>query len=122
LVAGYSRGKIYRTKLVKTPAGYVAQNQLLAALNMLTVDACVSPKGDLVIAVHSGGPDWGSGPSGKGRLYKVSYTGKDLPQPMLAWPHGPREVRVAFDRPVDPEHFRDLASRVRIEYGRYVSA
>src|SRR5439155_21379706 len=50
-VAGYSRGKIYRTKLIKTPAGYVAQNQLLASLNVLTVDACVSPQGDLVVAV-----------------------------------------------------------------------
>ena len=27
LVTGYSRGKLFRTKLAKTPAGYVAQNQ-----------------------------------------------------------------------------------------------
>src|SRR2546421_3032486 len=33
-VAGYSRSKLYRTTLVKTPAGYVAQNNLLACLNM----------------------------------------------------------------------------------------
>ena len=31
LVTGESRGKLYRTKLVKTSAGYVAQNQLIAA-------------------------------------------------------------------------------------------
>src|SRR5262249_2972129 len=30
LVAGYSRGKLWRTKLIKTAAGYVAQNQLIA--------------------------------------------------------------------------------------------
>src|SRR5262245_45415483 len=70
LICGESRGKIYRTQLVKTPAGYIAQNHLLARLNMLTIDACVSPKGDLVATVHSGPPDWGTGPSGKGRLYK----------------------------------------------------
>ncbi|HEY0454775.1 MAG TPA: hypothetical protein VGE41_00260, partial [Verrucomicrobiae bacterium] len=35
-VSGYSRGKLYRTKLVKTAAGYVAESQLLASLNMLT--------------------------------------------------------------------------------------
>ena len=29
LVTGYSRGKLFRTKLVKTPAGYVARNQVL---------------------------------------------------------------------------------------------
>jgi putative heme-binding domain-containing protein len=122
LVTGYSRGKLYRTRLVKTEAGYVAQNQLIAALNMLAVDACVSPRGDLVIAVHGGGPDWGSGPSGKGKLYKLVYTGKDLPQPVLAWPQGPREVRVAFDRPLEPGQLRDLAGKAAIEYGQYVSA
>jgi putative heme-binding domain-containing protein len=122
LIAGYSRGKLYRTKLVKTPAGYVAMNQLIAGLNMLALDACVSPKGDLVIAVHGGGPDWGNGPTGKGKLYKVSYTGKDLPQPVLTWPQTPREVRVAFDRPLEPEQLRSLASKTVIEYGKYVSA
>jgi putative heme-binding domain-containing protein len=121
LVCGYSRGKLYRTQLVRTESGYVARTQLLAALNMLACDACVSPQGDLVIAVHGGGPDWGSGPLGKGRLYKVSYTGKTLPQPVLAWAHAPREVRIAFDRPVDPEHLRGLASRVGIEYGLHVA-
>jgi glucose/arabinose dehydrogenase len=82
IITGYSRGKLYRTKLVKTESGYVAQNQLIAALNMLAVDACVSPQGDLVVAVHGGGPDWGNGPNGKGKLYKISYTGKDLAQPV----------------------------------------
>jgi putative heme-binding domain-containing protein len=122
LVTGYSRGKLYRTQLVKTDAGYVARNQLLASLNMLAVDACVSPNGDLVVAVHSGGPDWGSGPRGKGKLYKISYTGKDLPQPVLVWPQTPHEVRVAFDRPLDPEQLRNLSGKVAIEYGKYVSA
>src|SRR5262249_34491093 len=30
-------------------------------------------------------------------------------------------VRVAFDRPVDPERLRGLGSRAAIEYGRYVA-
>jgi putative heme-binding domain-containing protein len=120
-IAGYSRGKLYRTKLVKTPAGYVAQNQLLGALNMLACDVCVSPKGELVIAVHSGGPDWGSGPRGKGKLFKVCYTGAELPQPVLVWAQGPREVCIAFDRPIEPDHLRAIASRVVVEYGKYVS-
>lgn len=122
LMAGYSRGKLYRTQLVKTPAGYVARNHLLASLNMLTVDSCVSPKGDLVVAVHSGGPDWGSGPTGKGKLYKIAYTGQDLAQPVLAWPQGPQEVRIAFDRPIAADHLKNLVGRTSIEYGRYVSA
>src|SRR5207244_12989545 len=43
LVCGESRGKLYRTRLVKTACGYVAENHILASLTMLTVDACVSP-------------------------------------------------------------------------------
>jgi putative heme-binding domain-containing protein len=122
LVTGYSRGKLYRTQLVRTERGYVAQNDLLAALNMLTADACVSPQGDLVVAVHSGGPDWGSGPSGKGKLYKIRYSDKESPQPLFAWAQGPHEVRIAFDRPLDLERLRGLASSASIEFGRYVAA
>jgi putative heme-binding domain-containing protein len=119
-LTGYSRGKLYRTKLVSTPSGYVAQNQILACLNMLAVDCCVSPKGDLVVAVHSGQPDWGSGPAGKGKLYKISYTDKEVPQPLFAWASGPQEVRIAFDRELDPLQFKDLAKQVTIEYGKYL--
>lgn len=122
LVTGYSRGKLYRTTLVKTQAGYLARNQLLANLGSLPCDACVSPRGDLVVAVHSGGPDWGSGPSGKGKLYKISYEGKDLPQPVLAWSQGPQEIRIAFDRPLDPTQLHGITAGLSIEFGTYVSA
>ena len=122
LVSGYSRGKLFRTKLVKTPAGYVAQTALWAVLNKLTVDACVSPAGALAVATHSGGPDWGSGPTGQGTLYKITYTDRDHPQPVLAWAESPREVRVAFDRPLDPGSLRDLARGTTIAAGRSVSA
>jgi putative heme-binding domain-containing protein len=121
-VAGYSRGKLYRTKLVKSTGRYVAQNQLIASLSKLAADACVSPKGELVVAVHSGGPDWGSGPSGKGTLYKIRYAGKDLPQPVLIWPHDAREVRVAFDRELEPSQVQNLSGKIALEYGKYVSA
>jgi putative heme-binding domain-containing protein len=122
LITGYSRGKLYRTQLVHTQAGYVARNHLLACLDMLAVDACVSPQGDLVVAVHSGAPDWGSGPGGKGKLYKISFTGKTQPQPVAVWAAGAQEVRVAFDRELDPANLRNLASRVVLEHGPYVRA
>jgi putative heme-binding domain-containing protein len=122
LVAGYSRGKLYRTQLVKTLAGYVARTQLLACLKMLTVDACVSPEGDLVIACHSGGPDWGSGPTGAGKLFKVQFADRAHPQPVLAWAAGPRELRVEFDRAVDPELLRDSLAHSKLTAGAYVSA
>lgn len=131
LVAGYSRGKLYRTRLVKTAhfgeqfknaADYVAQNHLLASLNMLTVDACVSPHGELVVAAHSGGPDWGSGPTGRGKLYKIIYADRQAPQPAAIWAQSPREVRIAFDRPLDAEMLTDLARRTEIDAGEFVAA
>jgi putative heme-binding domain-containing protein len=122
IVSAYSRGKLYRTQLVKTAAGYVARTQLLACLNMLTVDACVAPDGSLVVACHSGGPDWGSGPTGKGKLFKITFTDRDHPQPVLAWPAGPREVRVEFDRPVDPELLHDVLRQTRLTAGKFVRA
>jgi len=122
LVCGYSRGKIWRTELIRTPAGYVARNRLIACLNALTVDACVSPQGDLVVSTHSGEPDWGSGPDGHGHLYKISYTTAAAPQPAVTWSSSPSEIRIAFDRPLKPEALRNLASRVEITQGAYVSS
>ncbi|MBA3311827.1 MAG: ThuA domain-containing protein [Planctomycetaceae bacterium] len=121
-VCGYSRGKVWRSKLVKTPAGYVVGTQLIASLDMLTVDSCIAPQGELVIAVHSGGPDWGSGPSGEGKLYKVAYENREAPQPVATWAAGPDEVRIAFDRPLELEQLQGLASATRITYGEFVRA
>jgi putative heme-binding domain-containing protein len=122
LICGESRGKLFRTKLAKTAAGYVAQNNVLASLNMLTIDACVSPRGEMVVAVHSGPPDWGTGPTGKGKLFKIIPSVRNFAQPVLTWAAGPREVRVAFDQPLDPARLKDLAKSIAIEYGRYVQA
>ena len=121
-VAGYSRGKLYRTELAKTPDGYVARNSLFACLNMLPADCCITSDGDLVVACHSGGPDWGSGPTGKGKLFKIRYSDHDHPQPVMAWASGQQEVRIEFDRPVDPETLRDVGSRIDITAGQFVRA
>ncbi|MBX3441456.1 MAG: ThuA domain-containing protein [Planctomyces sp.] len=122
LIAGYSRGKLYRTELTPTDAGYVARSHVLANLTELTVDLCVDRQGALVVATHSGGPDWGSGPGGQGQLYKVTWRDRDLPQPTLVWPAARDEVRVAFDRPLDSEQLRGMASRGSIQWGAAVRA
>jgi putative heme-binding domain-containing protein len=121
-VTGESRGKLYRTQLVKAEAGYVAKSQLFACLSMLTIDCCLSPAGDLVVACHSGGPDWGSGPTGKGKLFKIRYTDREHPQPVLVYPSGPREVRVEFDRPVDPQLLHDVVAQSKLTAGKFVRA
>ena len=107
---------------MKTPAGYVAQNQLIACLAMLTVDVAVSPRGDLLVACHSGGPDWGTGPQGAGKIFNIAYTAKEAPQPVLTWSASPTELRVTFDRDLDATKLKDLAKQASIEQGRYVAA
>ncbi len=118
-LAGYSRGKIYRTKLVKTDAGYVAENSIFACLVSLTVDACISPKGDMVVSTHSGFPDWGFGPKAKGKLYKIIHNNTDLPNPVAAWTSNPDEVSIAFDKAVDKGYLKNLTEKISIKYGQY---
>src|SRR5262249_9636064 len=85
------------------------------------VDAALAPDGSLLVATHSGGPDWGSGPDGAGTLYKLRYTEPSAPQPTLAWSESPREVRVAFDRAIDPGKLGALTSGIDITHGKYVA-
>ncbi len=122
LVCGESRGKLWRTQLMKTEAGYVASTQLFAALQMLTVDGCVAPSGDFVVACHSGPPDWGTGPTGKGKLFRIQYSNPSAPQPVATWSESPNEIRIAFDRPLDPVKLRNLSEQIKIEYGEFVRA
>ena len=120
-IAGESRGKIWRVRLVKTPAGYVGKEILIARLNMLTTDVAISPKGDLYVSCHSGTPDWGTGPNGEGKIFKISYADPKAPQPIAVWPSSAMEVSVAFDRAMDSSITQRL-EEMRIEFGEYVSA
>lgn len=122
LVCGEARGKLWRTRLAKTPLGYVAQNHLIACLSLLTVDACLTPQGELLVVCHSGPPDWGTGPAGEGRIFKIRYAGRSLPQPVLAWAAASDEFRIAFDRPLDPADWATAKPQVKIEAGEHVSA
>ena len=122
IVTGESRGKLWRTKLAKTAAGYVARTELFARLGLMAVDCAISPQGDLVVCCHTGAPDWGNGPKGEGRIFKISHTDKAVPQPVLTWPASETETVIAFDRPLDLDAWADIASRVKIDSGRYVAA
>jgi putative heme-binding domain-containing protein len=128
IVAGESRGKIWRCPLVRLPMNlrypasdfrYIGKPIIIAALDMLTLDVAISPTGDLVVCCHSGNPDWGTGPKGVGRLFKISYTGRNEPQPVIAWPASRNEIRIAFDRPLDPFV---LSTSKSVIGGKYVRA
>src|SRR5207237_363752 len=121
IVCGFSRGKIWRVPLGKIGDTYAGRPHLLAALRVLTLASAIDPKGNLTVITHSGEPDWGTGPGGAGRIFKISYTDRAAPQPVLAWAEGPTDVRVAFDRPVEPNFLGDL-TKVSIAYGEYVRA
>lgn len=120
-VAGESRGKIWRVRLVKTPGGYVGRETVIARLNMLTTDVAISPSGELYVSCHSGTPDWGTGPNGEGKIFKISHADTKVPQPVAVWPSSAMEVSVAFDRPIDSALTHRL-EEMRIEFGEYVSA
>jgi putative heme-binding domain-containing protein len=122
LITGESRGKLWRTTLAKTAAGYVARTNLIASIGMLVVDCAVSPQGDLVICGHSGRPDWGNGPTGTGWIFKIRHTDTAAPQPVLMWPANETQAIVALDRPLTSAAAETLAARAQGEYGRYVAA
>jgi putative heme-binding domain-containing protein len=121
-VAGQSRGKLFRTKLVKTAAGYVARTDTLAYFSTLITDIEPSPQGDLVITCHSGRPDNGTGPMGPGKLFKISYRDRGLAQPVFAYPANPTETCLVFDRPVSAEQLKQLTGQVTMAMGEYVTA
>lgn len=122
LVAAMSRGKIYRTKLVKTDAGYVARNETFAQFQRINIDQVISPRGILTVALHSGAPDWGTGPTGIGELWQISPLAKVTPQPVIAYSASPTEMRVVFDQPLDAAALTAMQGKVSITQGRYVQA
>ncbi|HEX5219561.1 MAG TPA: heme-binding protein [Verrucomicrobiae bacterium] len=122
IVAGESRGKIWRTTLVKTAAGYVAQNHLIACAAYLTIDAVPTPDGDLLVACHTGQPDWGTGPQGKGKLFKISYTDKAAPQPVLTYATSPTETKIVFDRPLGLKKVLEIPEQYSVTMGKYATA
>lgn len=121
LVTGEARGKLWRTTLAKTAAGYVGSSRLFAQLGLLAVDCAISPKGDLLVCCHTGKPDWGNGPKGEGRILKFTLTNPQAPQPVLAWAADATETRIAFDRPL-PEGFAVAKDTLILSGGRYLDA
>lgn len=97
-MTGFSRGKLWRSPLAKTRAGYVGKQIQFAAFESLPTDVAISPTGDLLVTTHSGHPDWGAGPAADGHLYKLIFD-RNAPQPVAAWPASPVEVKIAFDQP-----------------------
>lgn len=120
-VALYSRGRIARVRVVKTPNGYVGQTTPFATMNRMPTDVAISPDGALYAALHSGLPDWGTGPQGEGHIVKLTYADPGAPQPVAAWSAGPLEARIAFDRAVDASISGEMVGK-KIAFGAYVGA
>jgi glucose/arabinose dehydrogenase len=106
LVSAMSRGKIYRTQLVKTDEGYVARNETFAQLQKIIIDQAVSPSGNLTATIHIGAPDWGTGPAGIGEIWQIVPQPRQSPLPVIAWSASPQELRVTFDAPISEKHWR----------------
>jgi putative heme-binding domain-containing protein len=54
-------------------------------------------------------------------LFKIRFTGRDLPQPVETWASAPDEFRIAFDRPLVGAEWAHAKDQVKIEAGAYVS-
>jgi putative heme-binding domain-containing protein len=121
LITGESRGKLFRTKLVKTAAGYVARSQVVACLDTLPIDVALSPGGSLVMACHSGRPDWGSGPKGQGRLFKLTYADHGSPQVVAIGMVAANETEVCFDRPFSAPRWAALAGTLSLTMNRHAA-
>jgi hypothetical protein len=98
-------------KLVKTPAGYVAQNQLIACLAMLTVDVRVSPRGDLARGLPQRRTRLGHGTAGRGEDFQHRAHREGSAATVLAWSASPTELRVAFDRDLDVTKLKTSRSK-----------
>ena len=69
------------------------------------------------------------GPKGEGKIFKISYTDPQAPQPVAVWPGSTSryttsittDVRVAFAAPVDFS-ITNHAAEMRLEYGEFVGA
>ena len=59
----------------------------------------------------------GTGPKGDGRLFRIKYTGKTLPQPVWAWAAAPDEFRIAFEKELKPEDATRLRNLVKLIEG-----
>jgi putative heme-binding domain-containing protein len=121
IVTGQSRGKLWRVRLVKTEHGYVGKEFLIARLSMLTTDVAISPKGDLYVSCHSGLPDWGTGPNGEGRIFRIRYTDREAPQPVFAWGGLDGIAFLAFDRKLDGALTNELVG-LPVSHGKFQSA
>ncbi len=120
LVTGEARGKIWRTKLVKSAAGYVATTELLACVNQLAVDVTQTLRHSLLVATHSGSPDWGTGPEGKGTILEIYPAESPATQAVATYFESPEKLRVCFDRPLAAESF--TAESTHLEHGEFVRA
>ena len=122
-VTGYSRGKIYRTKLVKTGAGYVAQNQLIAALDMLPSDVCVTP--ERRFARERSQRKTGLGQRAHWRREKFTKFLTATETRRNQWRSGrrarPKRVLNSIARSI-PRRLKNLAKQITITQGKYVSA
>jgi hypothetical protein len=123
LVAGYSRGKLYRTRLVQTAVGYVAQTHLLGAVQSLLVDACVLPSRAIGPFPRTAARLIGVAVPGKGNLYQVSYVKSGLsPIKSALWPASPTETILEFDRALEAACLTNLLKQIKVTEGRYVGA
>jgi hypothetical protein len=116
------RQRPLRSKTKCTSVGYVARNQTIARLGQLPTDCTLTPDGSLLVATHSGPPDWGTGPEGKGSLFKIRYSDALAAQPSQVFALSKTQFCIAMDRPLDANFLKQVAGSIELIGGPYVQA
>ena len=112
LLAGAARGKIWRVRLVKTAQGYIGREYPIASVNQPVVDLALSPDGALYVSCTNGTD---------GRLFKITYTDRSVPQPALVASFHPRGAIAYFDRELEDSATNNWPGTT-LEYGEQVRA
>ena len=124
IVTGDSRGKLYRTTAGEDAGRLRRRPTVVVACEHADGRRAASRRtAALVVACHSGRPDWGSGPTGRGKLYKITYTDRDAPAAGARVAGraagGARRVRPAAST---RQLLRDVLAQTKITAGQHVRA
>ncbi len=57
-----------------------------------------------------------------GELWKIIPAENSPSRPIASWKSGPGEIRITFDKPIDPAILNAMRSCIQVTQGRYVQA
>jgi len=114
IAAGRASGTLWRIQLAENGGSYVGRSSVIGRFALPVTAMAIAPSGELYVGCDESSRSPGSiRPS---RVFKISFTGHDTPQPMLAWPQSLTELGLLWDRPPAAEMLGGLQT-AKLEAG-----